>query len=254
MHPGIQSWKNLVVYAFNAFSTPLVVKTLFSPWRNDTNLGPHATLLEKFVFAIFSRVLGLVVRLILIAIGLLFTFVVILTFPIFFILPIKISGEFLQNLSSFGASLSYGDTFTLNAHSRDVVGSSVQKIYGKEKALRMIERGLSKATNHNVLLVGDSGIGKSTLISYLGRLGQSGLSFDGIHHHRVVELFTEGLSVSDFDKCLKEAARAGNVILVIENIHAYESLYERLMPYLQIEHLGIVATTDLSAYDHVLKN
>lgn len=254
MHPGIQSWKNLVIYAFNAFSIPLLFKTLFLPWKMDKNAGSHFSFLEQVVFSIFSRILGFVARAVLIIIGLAFTILAILTFPVFFLLPIKINRDYLQNLGSLGASLSYGETYTLNAHSRDVALLSSQKIYGKEKALRMIERGLSKETNHNVLLVGDTGIGKSTLISYLGHLGQSGLSFSGIHHHRVVELFTEGLSLSDFDKCLKEAARAGNVILVIENIHAYEVLYERLVPYLKMPHLGIIATTDLSNYDQVLKN
>jgi ATP-dependent Clp protease ATP-binding subunit ClpA len=254
MHPGIQSWKNLVIYAFNAFSIPLLIKTLFSPWKMDKNLGGHLTFFEKMVFAIFSRILGLVARVFLIILGLFFTVVTILTFPIFLLLPIKISAESLQNLGNVGSSLSYGDTFTLNAHSRDVVSFQGAKIYGKEKALRMIERGLSKDSNHNVLLVGDTGIGKSTLISYLGRLGQSGLSFSGIRLHRVVELLTEGLPLPDFDKCLKEAAGAGNVILVIENIHGYETLYERLMPYLHMPHLGIIATTDLSNYDQVLKN
>ena len=254
MHPGIQSWKNLVIYAFNAFSVPLLLKTLFLPWKMDKDAGGHLSFLEKTVFFIFSRVLGFVARTIFIITGLIFTICVIFTLPIFFFLPIKIGRDFLQNFGSFGASLSYGDTFSLNTHSRDIIGSSSQKIYGKEKALRMIERGLSKESNHNVLLVGNNGIGKSTLISYLGRLGQSGLSFPGIHHHRVVELVTEGLSLLDFDKCLKEGASAGNVIIVIENIHIYEALYERLMPYLQTHHLGIIATTDLFNYDQVLKN
>lgn len=254
MYPGIQSWKNLVIYAFNAFSIPLLSKTLFLPWKMDSTKGSHLSFLEKVVFFIFSRFMGFIARIILIIIGLIFTIIVILTFPLFFFLPIKISRDFLQNLGSFGSSLSYGETYALSKHSCDIVGLSKQKIYGKEKALRMIERGLSKESNHNVLLVGDNGIGKSTLISYLGRLGQSGLSFRGINHHRVVELVTEGLSLSDFDQCLKEGASAGNVILVIENIYAYESLYERLMPYLSTSHLGIIATTDLSNYDQVLKN
>lgn len=255
MHPGIQSWKNLVIYAFNAFSIPLLIKTLFSPWKMDSDTsGSSLTLLEKAVFWVFSRILGFIARGGLIIIGLVFTLLVIVTFPIFLLIPIKISREYLQDLGSFGSSLSYGSTYTLSKHSRDVVESASQKIYGKEKALRMIERGLSKETNHNVLLVGDTGVGKSTLISYLGLLGQSGLSFDGIHHHRVVELFTEGMSLVDFDECLREAAHAGNIILVIEDIHAYETLYERLMPYLQMKHLGIITTTDLVNYDKVLKN
>ena len=254
MYPGIRSWKNLVIYAFNAFSIPLLIKTLFSPWKMDRDLGGHLSFLEKVVFFIFSRILGFVARVILIIIGLFFTICVIVTFPIFLLLPIKISSEYLQTLGSFGSSLSYGDTYTLSQHSKDIGSGSTEKVYGKEKALRMIERGLSKESNHNVLLVGNAGVGKTTLISHLGRLGKSGLSFPGIRQHRVVELFVEGLSLADFDKCLKEAAAAGNVILVIENIHSYETLFDRLTPYLNMPHLGIIVTTDLANYDQVLKN
>ena len=244
-----------MVYAFNAFSIPVLYKTLFSPWKQDKDAtGVGFTAFEKVVFYVFSRLMGFVVRTILIVTGLAFTFCVLLTFPVFFLIPFKISRESLGKLRNVGASLSYGDTYTLNTHGRDVVSPSEQQLYGKEKALRMIERGLSKNVNHNVLLVGDAGIGKSTLISYLGLLGQSGLSFSGIQHHRIVELFIEGISLPDFDRSLREAAKAGNIILVIKNIHMYESLYERLMPYLTMSHLGIIATTDFANYDHVLKN
>ena len=254
MHPGIQSWKNLVRYAFNAFSIPLLAKTLFLPWKMDRATGNHFTIFEKIVFYFLSRAIGFVARSILIIIGLIFTILVILTFPIFLLLPIKISPSYLQNLPSFGASLSYGETYTLNKHSKTITGLGVSQIYGKEKALRMIERGLSKDSNHNILIVGDTGTGKSTLISYLGRLAMSGLSFAGIRNRRIVELFAEGLLLSDFDKCLREAARAGNIILVIENIHLYVSLYEKLMPYLATNNLGLIVTTDFANYDQVLKN
>ncbi len=254
MHPGIQSWRNLVVYAYNAFSIPLLADTLFLPWKMDKDVGAHSTLFERIIFSIFSRMLGFFARSILIILGLLFTLVTIGTFPIFFFLPLKISKEYFEGLPSFGSSLSYGETYTLNAHSRDLGDASTQKVYGKEKALRMIERGLSKDSNHNVLIVGETGTGKSTVVSYLGLLGKSGMSFPGIHHHRVVELFVEDINVSDFEKCLKEAAAAGNIILVIENIHLYESMYEKLLPYLSVAHLGIVVTTDFSNYDQVLKN
>jgi ATP-dependent Clp protease ATP-binding subunit ClpA len=89
----------------------------------------------------------------------------------------------------------------------------------------MIERGLSKDKARNILLVGETGVGKSVVVAYLGRLGRSGLSFPGIHNHRVVELSVEGLALEDFDKSMNEAAKAGNVIVVIENIHEYEPLF-----------------------------
>src|SRR3989344_1765380 len=254
MHPGIQSWKNLLIYAFHAFSIPLLWKTLFAPWKKDTSAGSEFGLLEKFVFAIVSRVLGLVARTVLIILGLLFTLAVFLTFPIFLFLPVKIGAEHLQHLGSVGAPLSYGNTYILNTHSRDVMTPPSLQLFGKEKTLRMIERGLGKDTNHNVLLVGEPGSGKTTVVEYLGRLGRSGLSFPGIRNHRVVELFMENLSLEDFNTFSGEAAGAGNVILVIENIHGYESLYERLMPYLETKDLGIIVTTDFANYDKVLKN
>src|SRR3989344_7431393 len=253
MHPGLVSWRKLVVYAYNVFSIPLLIRTLFAPWERDRALDAHFDFLEKVVFAIFSRFLGFISRILCIIFGLALTLLAILTFPIFFFIPVKIKNAFWENLPSYGAFLSYGNTFVLNKHSRDVYRPASLNIFGKDKALRMIERGLAKDTNHNILLVGETGVGKSILIAHLGRLGQSGLSFSGIRQHRVVELNVENMSLEDFESAMQEAESAGNVVVVIENIHSYENLYERLEHYLGTPELGIIVTTDFSNYDQVLK-
>lgn len=254
MHRGIRSWSNLVIYAFNAFSIPLLFKTLFSPWERSRAKGEQFDLFERLVFSVITRVLGFITRTFFIILGLLFTLLVIISFPIFLFIPINIKRESLQQLGSFGSFLSYGNTFTLDKHSQDLTNPRGLEIYGKDKALRMIERGLSKDTNHNVLLVGEPGSGKSLLARHLGYLGHSALSFPGIKNHRVVELQTEGLRLEDFEASMNEAKDAGNVIVVIENIHNYESLYERLAQYLNAKELGIIATTDFGHLDRVLKN
>ena len=252
MHPGIISWKNLVIFSYNFFSIPLLVKTLFSPFQNDKP-SKNFDILEIVVFAIFSRFLGFLFRIVLIILGLVFTILMILTFPLFFFVPIKINKDTLRDFGSIGSELSYGYTFYLNKHSHDLLSIDNIKLYGKDKALRMIERALDKDTLRNVLLVGETGVGKSLVVSYLGRLGKSGLSFPGIAHHRVVNFVPADISVEDFEHAMHEASSAGNVILAIENIDAYEGVFERLLPYLDKRHLGVVATTDFGNYDRVLK-
>lgn len=252
MHPGLISWKNLVIFSYNYFSIPLLLKTLFSPFQNDTP-SKQFDILETVVFFIFSRILGFIFRIVLIVIGLVFTILMILTFPIFFFIPIKIKRETLRDYGSIGSELSYGNTFYLNKHSHDLLSINNIKLYSKEKALRMIERALDKDTLRNVLLVGSNGVGKSLLVSYLGRLGKSGLSFPGIAHHRIVNFVPADISVEDFEHAMHEASSAGNVILAIENVDAYEGVFERLLPYLDKPHLGVVATTDFGNYDRVLK-
>lgn len=253
MHKGVKSWQNLVSFSYNFFSIPLLTKTLFSPFQNDTP-NRDFDILERVVFAIFSRILGFLFRIILIVLGLVFTLLTILTFPIFFFFPIQISRETLRDFGSVGSELSYGNTFYLNKHSHDMLSLEGIQIYGKEKALRVIERGLSKEESRNILLVGETGVGKSTLISYLGRLGKSGLSFPGIAHHRIVNFAPEDISLEDFQSAMNEASEAGNVILAIENIYEYNNIYDKFLPYLDMPHLGIIATTDFAGLDRVLKN
>jgi len=68
-------WKNFLKFGLNYFSVPLLLKTLFSPWRRYTwpypkafDIGKH---FEIFFSNLISRILGFVLRVFLIFFGLL---------------------------------------------------------------------------------------------------------------------------------------------------------------------------------------
>ena len=69
-------WKNFLIFAFNYFSIDILIKTFFSHWHKYSlnygktiNLGWYA---EVFVFNSMSRVIGMILRVFLIIIGIIF--------------------------------------------------------------------------------------------------------------------------------------------------------------------------------------
>lgn len=76
--PGnlIKAWKNFLKFNLNYFSIPLLLKTLFSPWRRYKWSYPQGfdigKYLEVFVSNLISRILGAIMRIFLIVSGLVF--------------------------------------------------------------------------------------------------------------------------------------------------------------------------------------
>lgn len=69
-------WNNYFTFATNIFSMPLLLKTLFSPWRKYKWVYPRGfdimEFLNTFISNIFSRIIGVFMRIILIVLGILF--------------------------------------------------------------------------------------------------------------------------------------------------------------------------------------
>ena len=67
------AWKNVLIFGLEYFSLPLLIKTLFSPWRRYVWSYPvgfqPAAILEALVSNFISRILGALMRLGLIIMG-----------------------------------------------------------------------------------------------------------------------------------------------------------------------------------------
>jgi len=83
------AWKNYLIFAINYFSIPLLLRTLFAPWRRDITKKPKGLdlkkLFEYFAFNAISRGLGFLVRFATIIVGALFLIFVAFAGLIFFL-------------------------------------------------------------------------------------------------------------------------------------------------------------------------
>ena len=91
----LQSWKDIFRFYLNYFSTPLLLKTLFAPWRHiilsypkGFDLGDY---FEIFISNLISRTIGAILRFFLILIGFFVEILIILAgiiiLFIWFVLP-----------------------------------------------------------------------------------------------------------------------------------------------------------------------
>ena len=74
----LMAFRNFLLFNFNYFSVFFLLKTLFAPWRKyKESYGrgfDFKRYFETFTFNLASRILGAIVRLIIILIGLIFGF------------------------------------------------------------------------------------------------------------------------------------------------------------------------------------
>lgn len=68
----VSVWSNFMWFILHFFSLPLLVRTLFLPWKRMTDLSRHRSIedwLSGVVMNIMSRVFGAVIRLCIIGVG-----------------------------------------------------------------------------------------------------------------------------------------------------------------------------------------
>lgn len=166
-----------------------------------------------------------------------------------------------------GDSLISGWTPNTQKYTRDTTYKSLSHrpfLNGRKKEFAKMLEVLSKKENNNVLLVGERGSGKDTLVEALAYKSFIGVLQENLSHKKILELLT-GLFVSGtgtkseletrLSDVIAEISHAGNVMLFIpelQNVIGGSNLElditGTMMPYLKDGAMPLLATMTPGAY------
>ena len=185
------------------------------------------------------------------------------------------SRDNLSKISGLGRELSFGTAYQLQKFARDIRTTAVfstltrDNAFAKEKIVE-IEQTLARAKASNVLLIGESGVGKTDLLIEVANRMRTGQSLDALTNEHLVVLDTNRLFATYTEKhtleqalitMFSEAANAGHIIVVIENISTVIKeaqslgvyLPELLDEYLSLSDVHIIGTDTPHAYHSYLE-
>jgi len=184
--------------------------------------------------------------------------------------PKRLKDKLLASGAGIAQNWASGYTVNLNQFGSDLSSArSFENIsvYGREDYLTQIESALTNDQKDNCILVGESGVGKNSLVFGLAERIYWGKTLPELRFKRVVYLDLSALlsGVSNGGQVsfrmmsvLKEAVMAGNIILLIDGI---EKLFignsekvgtvdveEIILPFLQNSKIKIVGITTKEGY------
>ncbi len=180
------------------------------------------------------------------------------------------SKDNLSQTTGIGREWAYGVAYLLEKYSRDIRTSAVFSTLSNDSSfatekVREIESALVRAKASNVLIIGEAGVGKIDLVMEVARRMRLGQSLDAISGKQIIVLDTNRLFATHRDKqeleltilkMFDEAAEAGNIIVVIENLSTFIReaeamgvfIPELLDQYLATPEIQIIATDTPGAY------
>lgn len=174
----------------------------------------------------------------------------------------------IQNGPAIGTTWAYAFTPLLNKFSEPVKTGASEEEYlhyiGHKNEIILLEEALLKSHEANALLVGEPGVGKITIVKGLARRIERGQVPGVIAYKKVMKLNLElvfgqktfGDTAGLLSSVLREAEWAGNIILVIDDIHNYLSaksqtnVSEILVPFLKSTSIKIIGITDPYGFEN----
>ncbi|MGB9707581.1 MAG: AAA family ATPase, partial [Microgenomates group bacterium] len=142
--------------------------------------------------------------------------------------------ENLFQIPPLARDWAYGYTYNLNQFCEELTTaeylSSKTAVVDREKEITQIEDILIKSRYNNVLIVGEDGVGKHTIVDALAYRVYHGITQKPLMYHRILKLNMEKIltTFNDqikreefFDQLLSEASQAKNIIIFIDKIDRY---------------------------------
>ncbi len=179
----------------------------------------------------------------------------------------------LRRIQGIADDWTYGYTPILSQYAKEVSISDkggLRHIHplGRNKEIRKIEEILSSSQKNNIILVGEPGVGRENIILGFAKKVKKGKTLGNLKHKKLMMLnmnlvISRSAKGSDtvalIEKIFSECARAGNIILIIENLHNFIGKQEGkdvgtldissvITPYLESNRFQLIATTDHSSY------
>ena len=141
-----------------------------------------------------------------------------------------------------------GYTPILDQYATDLATSSylhhIKNIIDREKEITEVEQILTKSNESNVIIVGEEGVGKHTIIDALAKKIYLGKTNIHLMYRRILKLNMERiLKEKNFEDLLEEAQQAKNIILFIDNFDKYINLSISLEKYAKSNLIQIIGTT-----------
>ncbi|MBN1263765.1 MAG: ATP-dependent Clp protease ATP-binding subunit [Candidatus Pacebacteria bacterium] len=142
--------------------------------------------------------------------------------------------ENLLKIPPLGKDLAFGYTPNLNRYCTNLAQPLpyTHHLVGRQKETIQIQQILARYSGNNVLLVGEPGVGRHTIVEEFAKRVNQGQVIPALAHKRVLgfnlrRLASESKNQMEaktlVEEALTEAAYAGNIILVIDNFDQYVS-------------------------------
>lgn len=180
--------------------------------------------------------------------------------------------------AGIGQDWASGNTPNLNMYATDISQYLVdaQLEYQSKTRIDLIQKmedNLSKTGRNNILLVGEPGVGKTTLVNVLAQKIMRGKTYPNLNYKHVVQLdigrvlsgvSSKGELEGRFMSIFNEAVYAGNIILYVKDIGQLVGNYmgevgtinaaEFLLPYLESGRISVIASISYDDFKNKLQS